>query len=59
LAGNPLEVFSQKQRLRELALDVPFSLLLAEELRKRGVMVPEIIRPETLEQELWNWYSTR
>jgi energy-coupling factor transporter ATPase len=59
LAGSPLEVFSQKQRLRELALDVPFSLLLAEELRKRGVMVPEIVRPEALEQELWNWYSTR
>jgi energy-coupling factor transporter ATPase len=59
LTGSPLEVFSQKQRLRELALDVPFSLLLAEELRQRGVMVPEIVRPEELKEALWNWHSNR
>jgi energy-coupling factor transporter ATPase len=59
LAGPPLEVFSQKQRLRELALDVPFSLLLAEQLRQRGVPVPENARPEELKEELWRWYSTR
>jgi energy-coupling factor transporter ATPase len=59
LMGSPLEVFSQKRLLRELALDVPFSLLLAEELRTRGVMVSEIVRPDELENELWNWYSTR
>jgi energy-coupling factor transporter ATPase len=59
LQGNPLEVFSQKERLRQLALDVPFSLLLAEELRKRGVAVSEIVRPEELKEELWSWYSTR
>jgi energy-coupling factor transporter ATPase len=59
LEGSPLAVFSQKQRLRELALDVPFSLLLAEELRARGVMVPEIARPEELKEELWSWHSSR
>jgi energy-coupling factor transporter ATPase len=59
LEGNPLEVFSQKERLRELALDVPFSLLLAEELVKRGVPIPEIVRPEELKEELWNWYLTK
>jgi energy-coupling factor transporter ATPase len=59
LTGSPLDVFSQKERLRELALDVPFSLLLAEELIKRDVPVPEIVRPEELKEELWNWYSTR
>jgi energy-coupling factor transport system ATP-binding protein len=59
LAGSPLEVFSQKQRLRELALDVPFSLLLAEELRARGLPVPEVARPEELKEALCSWYSTR
>jgi energy-coupling factor transport system ATP-binding protein len=53
LAGEPFEVFSQKERLRELALDVPFSLLLAEALRERGVPVSEIVRPEELKKELW------
>ncbi|MDR3037354.1 MAG: energy-coupling factor transporter ATPase [Coriobacteriales bacterium] len=59
LVGSPSEVFTQKQRLRELALDVPFSLLLAEELRERGVPVSEIARPEELKEELCLWYSSR
>jgi energy-coupling factor transporter ATPase len=59
LSGTPTEVFSQKQRLRELALDVPFSLLLAEELRARGVAVTEIASPELLKEELCRLYSTR
>jgi energy-coupling factor transporter ATPase len=59
LEGSPLEVFSRKERLRELDLDVPFSLLLAEELRSRGVPVGEIVRPEELKEELWRWYSSR
>jgi energy-coupling factor transport system ATP-binding protein len=58
LAGNPLEVFAQKERLRELALDVPFSLLLAEELAKRGVPISEMVNPQELKEELWRWYST-
>jgi energy-coupling factor transport system ATP-binding protein len=53
LAGEPFEVFSQKERLRELALDVPFSLLLAEALQERGVPVSEIVRPAELKEELW------
>jgi energy-coupling factor transport system ATP-binding protein len=59
LTGSPLEVFSQKERLRELALDVPFSLLLAEELIKRGIPVDEIVSPQELKEELWRWHSTR
>jgi energy-coupling factor transport system ATP-binding protein len=59
LMGSPFEVFSQKERLRELALDVPFSLRLAEKLRERGVPVSEIVRPETLEEELCRWYLSR
>jgi energy-coupling factor transporter ATPase len=59
LTGTPTEVFSQKDRLRELSLEVPFSLLLAEQLRERGVPVPEIASPEVLKEELCRWYSTR
>ena len=59
MSGPPSEVFSQKAKLRELALEVPFSLLLAEELRKRNVPVSEIVRPEELKEELWRWYSNR
>ena len=59
MVGSPTEVFSQKQRLRELSLEVPFSLLLAEELRKRGVPVSEIVRPEELKEELWRWHLSK
>jgi energy-coupling factor transporter ATPase len=58
ITGSPAEVFSNKTLLRELNLDVPFSLLLAEELIKRGVSVPEIARPEELKEELCRLYST-
>lgn len=57
LAGAPIDVFSQKDVLRQLGLEVPFSLLLAEELRARGVPVTEIIRPEDLQEELCQWHS--
>jgi energy-coupling factor transport system ATP-binding protein len=59
LEGSPREVFSHKERLRELGLDVPFSLLLAEELRARGVPVSESPRPEELKEELWRWHLSR
>jgi energy-coupling factor transport system ATP-binding protein len=59
LTGTPTEVFTQKDRLRELSLEVPFSLLLAEQLRERGVPVSEIASPEELKEELCRWYSTR
>ena len=58
LTGSPVEVFSQKQKLRELSMDLPFSLLLAEELRQRGLPVPEIVNPEQLKEELSCWYAT-
>ncbi|MDR2196680.1 MAG: energy-coupling factor transporter ATPase [Coriobacteriales bacterium] len=59
MMGTPVEVFSHKDRLRELALDVPFSLLLAEELRSRGIEVPETVTPEELKEELCRLYLSR
>ncbi len=43
LSGDPRTVFRQVERLRELKLDVPQAALLAYELRKRGVPLPEDI----------------
>lgn len=39
--GTPREIFSQVERLKELRLDVPQVTLLAHELHKSGVDIPE------------------
>ena len=41
MQGTPREVFSQVDKLKELRLDVPQVTLLAHELRKEDVLVPE------------------
>ncbi|MDD5849650.1 MAG: energy-coupling factor transporter ATPase [Firmicutes bacterium] len=41
LQGTPREVFSQVDRMKELHLDVPQVTLLAHELRKAGLPIPE------------------
>ena len=40
MEGTPREIFSQVERLKELRLDVPQVTLLAHELKKRGVRLP-------------------
>lgn len=40
MEGMPREIFSQVERLKELRLDVPQVTLLAHELKKRGVRLP-------------------
>lgn len=39
--GTPREVFAQGARLREMGLDVPQAVLLADKLRERGFDIPE------------------
>ena len=39
--GTPRQIFSQVERLQELRLDVPQVTLLAHELRKKGIGLPE------------------
>ena len=39
--GAPREVFSQGKALREIGLDVPQAVLLADKLRERGFDVPQ------------------
>ncbi len=41
MQGSPREIFSQVERLKELRLDVPQVTLLAYELKKSGVSLPE------------------
>ena len=41
MEGTPREVFSQVEKLKELRLDVPQVTLLAYELKKRGVSLPD------------------
>ena len=43
LKGTPKEVFAQVDRMKELHLDVPQVTLLAHELRKAGIPLPEVI----------------
>ncbi|MCM1427952.1 MAG: energy-coupling factor transporter ATPase [Eubacterium sp.] len=41
MEGTPKEIFSQVERLKELRLDVPQVTLLAYELQKKGVKIPD------------------
>lgn len=41
MQGTPREIFSQVERLQELRLAVPQVTLLAHELKKRGILLPD------------------
>ncbi|WP_161874393.1 energy-coupling factor transporter ATPase [Ihubacter sp. rT4E-8] len=43
LDGTPAEIFAQEETLREVNLEVPMAVALAERLRKRGIKIPEDI----------------
>ena len=53
LDGAPIEIFSEIEKIRELGLDVPVAVDLADKLRKRGISIPkEIIRTEEMVEYL-------
>lgn len=53
MQGNPHEVFSHTKELSELRLTVPESALIAEELRNKGINLPEgIISEDEIIEEL-------
>ena len=57
MQGTPREIFSQVEKLKELRLDVPQVTLLAYELTKRGVALPDgILTVEELTQALLQRY---
>jgi len=59
LSGTPEEVFSQRRRLRELHMDVPYAIQIADALAARGYDVPETIDLGKLEGELCALRSSR
>ena len=53
MEGTPKEIFSQVERLKELRLDVPQVTLLAYELQRKGLPLPDgILTREELVREL-------
>lgn len=53
MEGTPKEIFSQVDRLKELRLDVPKVTLLAHELKKAGLPLPDgILTTKELVEEL-------
>lgn len=53
MVGTPREIFSQVDKLKELRLNVPHVTLLAHELRKAGMPIPEgILTKEELTEAL-------
>ena len=53
MEGPPREIFSQVERLKELRLDVPQVTLLAHELKKSGLQIPDgILTTQELLQAL-------
>ena len=57
MQGTPREIFSQVERLKELRLDVPQVTLLAYELQKNGIGLPDgILTVEELTQALLQKY---
>lgn len=53
MEGTPKEIFSQVEKLKELRLDVPQVTLLAYELKRRGLALPDgILTVEELAEQL-------
>ena len=53
MEGTPKDIFSQVERLKELRLDVPQVTLLAYELKKKGLALPDgILTAEELADKL-------
>lgn len=60
LQGTPREIFSQVERLKNLRLDVPQVTLLAYELQKKGVSLPDgILKTEELAEALMGSKTAR
>ena len=58
MQGTPREIFSQVEKLKEYRLDVPQVTLLAHELRKEGLALPEgILTRRELAEALGEQYT--
>ena len=50
--GTPAEVFADPERLRQIGLDVPYSVRLRHELVKHGIKLPHVLHQDELVEEL-------
>ncbi|MEC5425556.1 energy-coupling factor ABC transporter ATP-binding protein [Virgibacillus sp. C22-A2] len=54
----PREIFSKKEALRKIGLDVPFVAILADELKEVGIKITqEPLNQEELLEDLWTLHS--
>lgn len=59
LEGKPEEVFKEEKKLKEIQLDIPFSLKLRNALKEKGVEVDRQITMEGMVDELCQLRSTK
>ena len=60
MQGTPKEIFSDVEKIKSLRLDVPQVTLLAYELQKRGIAVPDgILSIEELVSEIMKHYRAK
>ena len=53
MQGTPSEIFSQRETLKKIGLEVPYSTFLAEKLKEKGVpLKSEILTPEALAEAI-------
>ena len=57
MAGTPHEVFSDEKKLKEIQLDIPFSMKMQGALKRRGVNVGNHLTMEGLVKELCQYNS--
>ena len=56
--STPRDIFTKKDDLRKIGLDVPFVAILADELKQVGIAITqEPLNHEELLEELWTLHS--
>ena len=58
-SGKPEEILLKEDLLKEMALDIPFSLKISKGLNKLGIKVSNQIKQEELVRELCQLHSTK
>lgn len=56
LSGTPEQVFSEKEQLKNLRLELPLAGVIAQTLREKGVSVPDVLTPAELSEALCKLY---
>jgi energy-coupling factor transport system ATP-binding protein len=57
MTGTPDQIFAQEEKLKEIQLDIPFSMKLEKKLAERGVELKRCITMDALLEELCRLHS--